>query len=135
MSVSNNNDLLTDLLWANIKPTIDENISNVKDIDSTEDYHKLFTILNLFLKILASIQNDKNLLLCLSNEGKTLVKELYLAIENSQSLIIVNYKDFTFDMCSYMEELADSFILFLDKKEKIEQVQKEIYDAIELIEK
>ena len=80
------------------------------------------------------IQSDKNLMLCLSNEGKNLVRELFLAIEQSQSLIIVNYKDFTLDMFSYMEELSDSFILYLDKKDKISIIQNQIYDAISLIE-
>ena len=90
--------------------------------------------LNKFYKILMDIQSDKNLMLCLSNEGKNLVRELFLAIEQSQSLIIVNYKDFTLDMCSYMEELSDSFILYLDKKDKISIIQNQIYDAISLIE-
>ena len=38
------------------------------------------------------------------------------------------------DMCSYMEELSDSFILYLDKKDKISIIQNQIYDAISLIE-
>ena len=119
MSISNNDDLLSELLWSNIKTVVDENIKNIKDLNSTEEYHTLFNVLNKFYKILMDIQSDKNLMLCLSNEGKNLVRELFLAIEQSQSLIIVNYKDFTLDMCSYMEELSDSFILYLDKKDKI----------------
>ena len=119
MSISNNDDLLSELLWSNIKTVVDENIKNIKDLNSTEEYHTLFNVLNKFYKILMDIQSDKNLMLCLSNEGKNLVRELFLAIEESQSLIIVNYKDFTLDMCSYMEELSDSFILYLDKKDKI----------------
>ena len=111
MSISNNDDLLSELLWSNIKTVVDENIKNIKDLNSTEEYHTLFNVLNKFYKILMDIQSDKNLMLCLSNEGKNLVRELFLAIEQSQSLIIVNYKDFTLDMCSYMEELSDSFIL------------------------
>ena len=110
MSISNNDDLLSELLWSNIKTVVDENIKNIKDLNSTEEYHTLFNVLNKFYKILMDIQSDKNLMLCLSNEGKNLVRELFLAIEQSQSLIIVNYKDFTLDMCSYMEELSDSFI-------------------------
>ena len=119
MSISNNDDLLSELLWSNIKTVVDENIKNIKDLNSTEEYHTLFNVLNKFYKILMDIQSDKNLMLCLSNEGKNLVRELFLAIEQSQSLIIVNYKDFTLDMCSYMEELSDSFILYLDKNDKI----------------
>ena len=135
MSISNNDDLLSELLWSNIKTVVDENIKNIKDLNSTEEYHTLFNVLNKFYKILMDIQSDKNLMLCLSNEGKNLVRELFLAIEESQSLIIVNYKDFTLDMCSYMEELSDSFILYLDKKDKINIIQNQIYDAISLIEK
>lgn len=135
MSISNNDDLLSELLWANIKTVVDENIKNIKELNSTEEYHNLFKVLSRFYQILIDIQNDKNLMLCLSNEGKTLVRELFLAIEQSQSLIIVNYKDFSLDMCSYMEELADSFILYLDKKDKINLIQNEIYDAISLTEK
>lgn len=135
MSISNNDDLLSELLWSNIKTVVDENIKNIKDLNSTEEYHTLFNVLNKFYKILIDIQSDKNLMLCLSNEGKNLVRELFLAIEQSQSLIIVNYKDFTLDMCSYMEELSDSFILYLDKKDKISIIQNQIYDAISLIEK
>ena len=135
MSISNNDDLLSELLWSNIKTVVDENIKNIKDLNSTEEYHTLFNVLNKFYKILTDIQSDKNLMLCLSNEGKNLVRELFLAIEESQSLIIVNYKDFTLDMCSYMEELSDSFILYLDKKDKISIIQNQIYDAISLIEK
>lgn len=135
MSISNNDDLLSELLWSNIKTVVDENIKNIKDLNSTEEYHTLFNVLNKFYKILTDIQSDKNLMLCLSNEGKNLVRELFLAIEQSQSLIIVNYKDFTLDMCSYMEELSDSFILYLDKKDKISIIQNQIYDAISLIEK
>ncbi|MFY9533613.1 hypothetical protein [Clostridium sp.] len=135
MSISNNDDLLSELLWSNIKTVVDENIKNIKDLNSTEEYHTLFNVLNKFYKILMDIQSDKNLMLCLSNEGKNLVRELFLAIEQSQSLIIVNYKDFTLDMCSYMEELSDSFILYLDKKDKISIIQNQIYDAISLIEK
>lgn len=135
MSISNNDDLLSELLWSNIKTVVDENIKNIKDLNSTEEYHTLFNVLNKFYKILMDIQSDKNLMLCLSNEGKNLVRELFLAIEESQSLIIVNYKDFTLDMCSYMEELSDSFILYLDKKDKISIIQNQIYDAISLIEK
>ena len=134
MSISNNDDLLSELLWSNIKTVVDENIKNIKDLNSTEEYHTLFNVLNKFYKILMDIQSDKNLMLCLSNEGKNLVRELFLAIEQSQSLIIVNYKDFTLDMCSYMEELSDSFILYLDKKDKISIIQNQIYDAISLIE-
>ena len=134
MSISNNDDLLSELLWSNIKTVVDENIKNIKDLNSTEEYHTLFNVLNKFYKILIDIQSDKNLMLCLSNEGKNLVRELFLAIEQSQSLIIVNYKDFTLDMCSYMEELSDSFILYLDKKDKISIIQNQIYDAISLIE-
>ena len=134
MSISNNDDLLSELLWSNIKTVVDENIINIKDLNSTEEYHTLFNVLNKFYKILMDIQSDKNLMLCLSNEGKNLVRELFLAIEQSQSLIIVNYKDFTLDMCSYMEELSDSFILYLDKKDKISIIQNQIYDAISLIE-
>ena len=130
MSISNNDDLLSELLWSNIKTVVDENIKNIKDLNSTEEYHTLFNVLNKFM----DIQSDKNLMLCLSNEGKNLVRELFLAIEQSQSLIIVNYKDFTLDMCSYMEELSDSFILYLDKKDKISIIQNQIYDAISLIE-
>ena len=128
MSISNNDDLLSELLWSNIKTVVDENIKNIKDLNSTEEYHTLFNVLNKFYKILIDIQSDKNLMLCLSNEGKNLVRELFLAIEQSQSLIIVNYKDFTLDMCSYMEELSDSFILYLDKKDKISIIQNQIYD-------
>ena len=135
MSISNNDDLLSELLWSNIKTVVDENIKNIKDLNSTEEYHTLFNVLNKFYKILIDIQSDKNLMLCLSNEGKNLVRELFLAIEQSQSLIIVNYKDFTLDMCSYMEELSDSFILYLDKKDKISIIQNQIYYAISLIEK
>ena len=135
MSISNNDDLLSELLWSNIKTVVDENIKNIKDLNSTEEYHTLFNVLNKFYKILMDIQSDKNLMLCLSNEGKNLVRELFLAIEQSQSLIIVNYKDFTLDMCSYMEELSDSFILYLDKKDKISIIQNQIYAAISLIEK
>lgn len=135
MSISNNDDLLSELLWSNIKTVVDENIKNIKDLNSTEEYHTLFNVLNKFYKILMDIQSDKNLMLCLSNEGKNLVRELFLAIEQSQSLIIVNYKDFTLDMCSYMEELSDSFILYLDKKDKISIIQNQIYYAISLIEK
>ena len=135
MSISNNDDLLSELLWSNIKTVVDENIKNIKDLNSTEEYHTLFNVLNKFYKILMDIQSDKNLMLCLSNEGKNLVRELFLAIEESQSLIIVNYKDFTLDMCSYMEELSDSFILYLDKKDKISIIQNQIYYAISLIEK
>lgn len=134
MSISNNDDLLSELLWSNIKTVVDENIKNIKDLNSTEEYHTLFNVLNKFYKILMDIQSDKNLMLCLSNEGKNLVRELFLAIEQSQSLIIVNYKEFTLDMCSYMEELSDSFILYLDKKDKINIIQNQIYDAISLIE-
>ena len=134
MSISNNDDLLSELLWSNIKTVVDENIKNIKDLNSTEEYHTLFNVLNKFYKILMDIQSDKNLMLCLSNEGKNLVRELFLAIEESQSLIIVNYKDFTLDMCSYMEELSDSFILYLDKKDKISIIQNQIYDVISLIE-
>lgn len=134
MSISNNDDLLSELLWSNIKTVVDENIKNIKDLNSTEEYHTLFNVLNKFYKILMDIQSDKNLMLCLSNEGKNLVRELFLAIEQSQSLIIVNYKDFTLDMCSYMEELSDSFILYLDKKDKISIIQNQIYDVISLIE-
>lgn len=134
MSISNNDDLLSELLWSNIKTVVDENIKNIKDLNSTEEYHTLFNVLNKFYKILMDIQSDKNLMLCLSNEGKNLVRELFLAIEQSQSLIIVNYKDFTLDMCSYMEELSDSFILYLDKKDKINIIQNQIYDVISLIE-
>lgn len=134
MSISNNDDLLSELLWSNIKTVVDENIKNIKDLNSTEEYHTLFNVLNKFYKILIDIQSDKNLMLCLSNEGKNLVRELFLAIEQSQSLIIVNYKDFTLDMCSYMEELSDSFILYLDKKDKISIIQNQMYDAISLIE-
>lgn len=134
MSISNNDDLLSELLWSNIKTVVDENIKNIKDLNSTEEYHTLFNVLNKFYKILIDIQSDKNLMLCLSNEGKNLVRELFLAIEQSQSLIIVNYKDFTLDMCSYMEELSDSFILYLDKKDKISIIQNQIYDVISLIE-
>ena len=134
MSISNNDDLLSELLWSNIKTVVDENIKNIKDLNSTEEYHTLFNVLNKFYKILMDIQNDKNLMLCLSNEGKNLVIELFLAIEQSQSLIIVNYKEFTLDMCSYMEELSDSFILYLDKKDKINIIQNQIYDVISLIE-
>lgn len=134
MSISNNDDLLSELLWSNIKTVVDENIKNIKDLNSTEEYHSLFNVLNKFYKILMDIQNDKNLMLCLSNEGRNLVRELFLAIEQSQSLIIVNYKEFTLDMCSYMEELSDSFILYLDKKDKINIIQNQIYDAISLIE-
>lgn len=134
MSISNNDDLLSELLWSNIKTVVDENIKNIKDLNSTEEYHSLFNVLNKFYKILMDIQSDKNLMLCLSNEGKNLVRELFLAIEQSQSLIIVNYKDFTLDMCSYMEELSDSFILYLDKKDKISIIQNQIYDVISLIE-
>ena len=126
MSISNNDDLLSELLWSNIKTVVDENIKNIKDLNSTEEYHTLFNVLNKFYKILMDIQSDKNLMLCLSNEGKNLVRELFLAIEQSQSLIIVNYKDFTLDMCSYMEELSDSFILYLDKKEQISIIQNQI---------
>ena len=135
MSISNNDDLLSELLWSNIKTVVDENIKNIKDLNSTEEYHTLFNVLNKFYKILTDIQSDKNLMLCLSNEGKNLVRELFLAIEQSQSLIIVNYKDFTLDMCSYMEELSDSFILYLDKKDIISIIQNQIYYAISLIEK
>ena len=135
MSIYNNDDLLSELLWSNIKTVVDENIKNIKDLNSTEEYHTLFNVLNKFYKILIDIQSDKNLMLCLSNEGKNLVRELFLAIEQSQSLIIVNYKDFTLDMCSYMEELSDSFILYLDKKDKISIIQNQIYYAISLIEK
>ena len=124
MSISNNDDLLSELLWSNIKTVVDENIKNIKDLNSTEEYHTLFNVLNKFYKM--DIQSDKNLMLCLSNEGKNLVRELFLAIEQSQSLIIVNYKDFTLDMCSYMEELSDSFILYLDKKDKISIIQNEL---------
>lgn len=134
MSISNNDDLLSELLWSNIKTVVDENIKNIKDLNSTEEYHTLFNVLNKFYKILMDIQSDKNLMLCLSNEGKNLVRELFLAIEQSQSLIIVNYKEFTLDMCSYMEELSDSFILYLDKKDKINIIQNQIYDVISLIE-
>lgn len=134
MSIYNNDDLLSELLWSNIKTVVDENIKNIKDLNSTEEYHTLFNVLNKFYKILMDIQSDKNLMLCLSNEGKNLVRELFLAIEQSQSLIIVNYKDFTLDMCSYMEELSDSFILYLDKKDKINIIQNQIYDVISLIE-
>lgn len=134
MSIYNNDDLLSELLWSNIKTVVDENIKNIKDLNSTEEYHTLFNVLNKFYKILIDIQSDKNLMLCLSNEGKNLVRELFLAIEQSQSLIIVNYKDFTLDMCSYMEELSDSFILYLDKKDKINIIQNQIYDVISLIE-
>lgn len=134
MSIYNNDDLLSELLWSNIKTVVDENIKNIKDLNSTEEYHTLFNVLNKFYKILMDIQSDKNLMLCLSNEGKNLVRELFLAIEQSQSLIIVNYKDFTLDMCSYMEELSDSFILYLDKKDKISIIQNQIYDVISLIE-
>lgn len=134
MSIYNNDDLLSELLWSNIKTVVDENIKNIKDLNSTEEYHSLFNVLNKFYKILMDIQSDKNLMLCLSNEGKNLVRELFLAIEQSQSLIIVNYKDFTLDMCSYMEELSDSFILYLDKKDKINIIQNQIYDVISLIE-
>ena len=134
MSISNNDDLLSELLWSNIKTVVDENIKNIKDLNSTEEYHSLFNVLNKFYKILMDIQNDKNLMLCLSSEGRNLVRELFLAIEQSQSLIIVNYKDFTLDMCSYMEELSDSFILYLDKKDKISIIQNQIYDVISLIE-
>ena len=134
MSIYNNDDLLSELLWSNIKTVVDENIKNIKDLNSTEEYHSLFNVLNKFYKILMDIQSDKNLMLCLSNEGKNLVRELFLAIEQSQSLIIVNYKDFTLDMCSYMEELSDSFILYLDKKDKISIIQNQIYDVISLIE-
>ena len=134
MSIYNNDDLLSELLWSNIKTVVDENIKNIKDLNSTEEYHSLFNVLNKFYKILMDIQNDKNLMLCLSNEGKNLVRELFLAIEQSQSLIIVNYKEFTLDMCSYMEELSDSFILYLDKKDKINIIQNQIYDVISLIE-
>lgn len=134
MSISNNDDLLSELLWSNIKTVVDENIKNIKDLNSTEEYHSLFNVLNKFYKILMDIQNDKNLMLCLSNEGRNLVRELFLAIEQSQSLIIVNYKEFTLDMCSYMEELSDSFILYLDKKDKINIIQNQIYDVISLIE-
>ena len=134
MSISNNDDLLSELLWSNIKTVVDENIKNIKDLNSTEEYHSLFNVLNKFYKILMDIQNDKNLMLCLSNEGKNLVRELFLAIEQSQSLIIVNYKEFTLDMCAYMEELSDSFILYLDKKDKINIIQNQIYDVISLIE-
>lgn len=134
MSISNNDDLLSELLWSNIKTVVDENIKNIKDLNSTEEYHSLFNVLNKFYKILMDIQSDKNLMLCLSNEGKNLVRELFLAIEQSQSLIIVNYKEFTLDMCSYMEELSDSFILYLDKKDKINIIQNQIYDVISLIE-
>ena len=117
MSNSNDNDLLSELLWSDIKPVILENIHNFKAINSIEEYHNLFTVLNRFYKILSSIKKDKNLMLCLSADGKILVKELFLAIQESQSLIIANYKAFTLDMCSYMEELSDSFTLYLDKKE------------------
>lgn len=134
MSIYNNDDLLSELLWSNIKTVVDENIKNIKDLNSTEEYHSLFNVLNKFYKILMDIQSDKNLMLCLSNEGKNLVRELFLAIEQSQSLIIVNYKEFTLDMCSYMEELSDSFILYLDKKDKINIIQNQIYDVISLIE-
>ena len=134
MSIYNNDDLLSELLWSNIKTVVDENIKNIKDLNSTEEYHSLFNVLNKFYKILMDIQNDKNLMLCLSNEGRNLVRELFLAIEQSQSLIIVNYKEFTLDMCSYMEELSDSFILYLDKKDKINIIQNQIYDVISLIE-
>lgn len=134
MSIYNNDDLLSELLWSNIKTVVDENIKNIKDLNSTEEYHTLFNVLNKFYKILMDIQSDKNLMLCLSNEGKNLVRELFLAIEQSQSLIIVNYKEFTLDMCSYMEELSDSFILYLDKKDKINIIQNQIYDVISLIE-
>ena len=134
MSIYNNDDLLSELLWSNIKTVVDENIKNIKDLNSTEEYHTLFNVLNKFYKILMDIQNDKNLMLCLSSEGRNLVRELFLAIEQSQSLIIVNYKDFTLDMCSYMEELSDSFILYLDKKDKINIIQNQIYDVISLIE-
>lgn len=134
MSIYNNDDLLSELLWSNIKTVVDENIKNIKDLNSTEEYHSLFNVLNKFYKILMDIQNDKNLMLCLSSEGRNLVRELFLAIEQSQSLIIVNYKEFTLDMCSYMEELSDSFILYLDKKDKINIIQNQIYDVISLIE-
>ena len=134
MSIYNNDDLLSELLWSNIKTVVDENIKNIKDLNYTEEYHSLSNVLNKFYKILIDIQSDKNLMLCLSNEGKNLVRELFLAIEQSQSLIIVNYKDFTLDMCSYMEELSDSFILYLDKKDKISIIQNQIYDVISLIE-
>lgn len=134
MSIYNNDDLLSELLWSNIKTVVDENIKNIKDLNSTEEYHTLFNVLNKFYKILMDIQNDKNLMLCLSSEGRNLVRELFLAIEQSQSLIIVNYKEFTLDMCSYMEELSDSFILYLDKKDKINIIQNQIYDVISLIE-
>ena len=36
MSISNNDDLLSELLWSNIKTVVDENIKNIKDLNSTE---------------------------------------------------------------------------------------------------
>lgn len=52
MSISNNDDLLSELLWSNIKTVVDENIKNIKDLNSTEEYHTLFNVLNKFYKIL-----------------------------------------------------------------------------------
>ena len=46
MSISNNDDLLSELLWSNIKTVVDENIKNIKDLNSTEEYHTLFNVLN-----------------------------------------------------------------------------------------
>ena len=56
MSNSNDNDLLSELLWSDIKPVILENIPNFKDINSIEEYHNLFTVLNRFYKISAKHQ-------------------------------------------------------------------------------
>lgn len=129
-----NNNISEASLWKNIESCIEENIEHVKDINSTDEYHTIFKSLYTFYSILEFIKNDKTLLLCLSNEGKTLVDELYLAILESQRLIIANYKEFALDMCCYMEELCDSFILHLDNQSTISQIQKLVENTIDIIE-